>query len=432
MRQLPFFSLKRRLLFSIGLLLTASNLVISVRCLSTIPPPAQQSSTKTPTTSTMIRISEHIWRQAAHEHSQQIRQLLSPGLTTMDHPLNSGLSRANSKKKHSSDLTVTALDPQHPIYNFLIEYYGLKGSKGVKRLMRWSPGPVALVIPDGNPGKSPTKSGILLEGATEDDFGATLHLRGATMLPREGVLYSPSLFFSSSNNNNNQSEKPKKETARVAAPFLWYQSILQNTLEADPILHCYGLHEWAMQYQPPGAPPPPSAKYQQHLPLRVSRDVLNETVERKGVSCTHVDALRFFADAALPLNRFGGPLSRSDQVRLEQPACVHATMDLLKMTLKLQPFCDAALLRRVLRIALEARTLDVAASPYDASAYGVGVIPVETAEGRAEYKRKQVELMHRAEPVRRELLEAYNCFLTCAFGEQEISEGRNRLPEFVA
>ncbi|KAG7348045.1 hypothetical protein IV203_016750 [Nitzschia inconspicua] len=408
-----------------------------------------KATTIVSTSVSFLRISENIWRQAACDHSQRIHQLLGPGLTPPDHPLNSGFYRKINKQRRTrspavradndddESLSVTALDPKHPIFNFLIEYYGLKGSKGVKRLMRWSPDPALLLDAGGISQqscafddfsrRSSIHSGILLEGASDDDLATTLHLRGANLFD-EGVYYSPSLFFASSD----KTPVPKKETSRVAAPFLWYQSILEQTLDADPILHCYGLHEWAMQYQPPGAPPPPSEKYQQHLPLRVSRDVLNETVERKGVSCTHVDALRFFADAALPFNQFGGPLSRSYQLRLEQPACVHATMDLLKMTLKLQPFCDATLLQRVLQIALEARRLDVSASPYDASAYGVGVIPIETSEGRAEYKRRQVELMTKAIPVRRELLDAYNCFLSLAFAEEDLVEGRNRLPNYVA
>jgi hypothetical protein len=93
-------------------------------------------------------------------------------------------------------------------------------------------------------------------------------------------------------------------------------------------------------------------------------------------------------------------------------------MDLLKMTLKLQPFCDPRLLQKVLKVALDARTLDVAASPYDASHYGVGVIPVETPEGRAEYRQQQINLMRRAEPVRVELLRAYDLLLNLGFGEQ--------------
>ena len=39
------------------------------------------------------------------------------------------------------------------------------------------------------------------------------------------------------------------------------------------------------------------------MPLRVDRATINAAVERKGIHCTHVDALRFFAPAAGPLNK---------------------------------------------------------------------------------------------------------------------------------
>jgi hypothetical protein len=92
-------------------------------------------------------------------------------------------------------------------------------------------------------------------------------------------------------------------------------------------------------------------------------------------------------------------------------------MDLLKIAMRLQPFCDPDLLLRALKMSLDARRLDVAASPYDAREFGVGVIPVETGEGRALYRKEQRELMARAEPIRRELLDAYNVFLKLAFDE---------------
>lgn len=95
-------------------------------------------------------------------------------------------------------------------------------------------------------------------------------------------------------------------------------------------------------------------------------------------------------------------------------------MDLLKIILRLQPFCDSDLFLRVLTMSLDARRLDVAASPYDARKYGLEVIPVETEEGRALYREKQRELMVRAEPIRRELLDAYNLFLKLAFDEDPI------------
>ncbi|KAL3902865.1 MAG: hypothetical protein SGARI_005641 [Bacillariaceae sp.] len=181
-----------------------------------------------------------------------------------------------------------------------------------------------------------------------------------------------------------------------------------------------------MQYWPEGSDPPPSARYQRHLQLRVPRKVINETVERKGVSCTHVDALRFFAPAAAPLNHHGSSLERMDQLRLEQPACVHAHMDLLKIALKLRPYCDPDLLVDVLTIALESRTLDVSASPYDATSYGVGVVPIETSEGRAEYTRLQKDLMKRAERVRLDVLSAYDLFLPMAFSKESLQQGLQR------
>eukprot|EP00536_Pseudo-nitzschia_multiseries_P008924 jgi/Psemu1/325412/estExt_fgenesh1_pg.C_2370005 len=184
------------------------------------------------------------------------------------------------------------------------------------------------------------------------------------------------------------------------------------------------------------------AKYQSHLKLRVDRRTLNETVETNTIFCTHVDAWKFFAEEALPLNTFrnkhkhktvdGTARSSSSSslalqlpspkdrpallLRSEQPACVHTTMDLLKIALKLGPFCDAELFRKVVAVAIRARSLDVAASPYDANSncdYGIEPIRIETRHGRNEYRRRQTELMKRAaEPVRKELLEEYERFLS--------------------
>lgn len=311
----------------------------------------------------------------------------------------------------------TALDPKNPVYNFLIEYYGLKGSKGPRRLARWSPDPSQLSISDGPRDDSggAAKEAILLEGASERDVGDTLHMRGAILAEDgEGILYSPSLFF------GRDDPSRRADAPKAAAAYLWYRSILRRTLDADPVLHCYNLHEWAMQFHPPGADPPPSARYQSHLPLRVDRETVCSTVERRGVRCTHVDALRFFAPAAAPLNHFGATLERTDQLRLEQPACVHAQMDLLKMALRLQPFVGAELVQSILEVALKARRLDVEASPYDASAYGVDVVPVETPAGRAQYRRRQAALMREAEPIRGQLLDAYDNLLALAFCGEDL------------
>jgi hypothetical protein len=376
---------------------------------STLPPII--SCYQTMLNNNVVRIPEQVWRTAARNHQNRIRTLLLPGLTSIDAPINSGLRRQQSDRPTPShhQLEWTALDPKNPVYNFLIEYYGLKGAKGPRRLARWSPKLDPLL------GRN--EHGILLERANEEDLGSTLHLRGAMLVDNEGIVYNPGNFFGKGD------PAVLQEAAKAATPFLWYRSILRQTLDAEPVLHCHGLHEWAMQYQPEGAPPPPSGKYQSHLSLRVDRDTITRTVERKGIHCTHVDALRFFSPAAGPLNHHGSSLTRTDQLQLEQPACVHAHMDLLKIVLRLQPFCGAETVATILELALQARRLDVAASPYDATRYGVGVVPVETSSGRAQYRKEQRELMERAEPIRQDLLQAYDTFLALAFDEEALALG---------
>lgn len=370
----------------------SSSLFVSVLVLNLILPTtiAYESSMR------IHRIAETSWRRAAQAHQKAIRRLLEPGLLP---------------DKRQQAQPWTALDPIHPVYNFLIEYYGLKGAKGVKRLARWSP-PLEELLLVGDDDKSTTHTAILLEGATDKDLGTVLHLKGA-MPSENGILYSPSLYYK---NRDETSTSSNHQAAAAAAPFLWNRAILQQTLRQEPVLHCHNLHEWAMQYQPEGAPEPPSAKYQRHLRLRVSRQIINETVERKGVKCTHVDALKYFAPAAGELNQHGVNLPRSRQLELEQPACVHAQMDLLKYVLRLQPFCNAKLIVKVLQVALNARRLDVAASPYDASDFGVEPICIETPEGRSLYRKLQAKQMMEAEPVRKELLRAHEVFLETAFG----------------
>jgi len=436
----------------------------------------------------LVIIPESKWRPEAHRHTQRIQTLLQPGLTSMDDQINSGIRRSLRQQKRKlgqNQHQWTALDGKNPIFNFLIEYYGLKGAKGPRRLGRWSPDPKLLLnsiksadadtptvaTGDGiqiqclneidcyNDSASTStdedgtvteeilssiieiskgQGGIFLHNANEEDLGDILHLRGAipitspipstpstelinnnTVQDRifHGILYNPSLFYNRYDPIN-QTTEGRKQLLKTIAPFQWYKSILETTLNSEPIFHCHGLHEWAMLYQPPNTPPPPSRKYQKHLPIRVTRETINAAVERRGISCTHVDALRFFAPDAGPLNHHGASLMRTDQLRLEQKGCVHAHMDLLKIALKLQPFLDANLLCDVLEVSIAARKLDVEASPYDVTSYGGGVVPVETEEGRRLYRSRQKELMERAEPVRKRLLHEYNTFMHLSFDDE--------------
>ena len=395
-------------------------------------------------------ISEESWRTSSREHSIRIRDILAPGLTPLDHPLNTGLQRQQRQRERKEQRRkqrnlkleneqhfsardsspfekITALDPKHPVYNFLIEYYGLKGTKGVRRLMKWPPG------------ISNSTGGSFLEGATEQDFFTSFHAKGAGVLNFGGVVFSPMTFVYGNEPNKFQQDRgvdgrivlengqsgalgnqfrPPPSNGGPLAPFLWYRTLLQQTIHATPILHCYGLHEWAMQYHPKTSQlPPRSSKYQSHLKLRIDQETLNETVEQNTLFCSHVDAYKFFKEA-LPKNQFGKRRLPTAEERpewllqSEQPACVHTTMDLLKMAMKLGPFCDPNLFCRVLEVVVDARSLDVAASPYDVMDYGVDPIPIETPQGRNEYKQNQLELMKKAHPIRRDLLQNYQQFLS--------------------
>lgn len=407
-----------------------------------------------------VRVTESVWRSAASQHRNDVLNLIRPGLLTSSitppssHYLHHVLRHNNDK---DDDEEFKALDPKHPVYNFLIEYYGLKGTKGTRRLMRWSP-PTAILLRNSekvetleqlssaDPSCTTLPSSfqksernpegkIILEGACEEDLGGLLHMRGA-MIDQDGIAYSPAIFYgrnvprqrTSPDSTACHDDHSHDDARRAVKAYLWYRAVLQQALTAEPVLYCHGLHEWAMLYHPDSAPPPPSGKYQSHLPKRATRTVINELVELRGVNCTHVDALRYFAAAAAPLNHHGCPLPRADQLRLEQPACVHANMDLLKIALRLQPFLDSQLLVRVLDVALQARRLDVAASPYDATAYGVGVVPVETPEGRALYRKEQAAIMEQAQIVRRDLLQAYDQFLYLSFDEAILEDATKAFP----
>jgi hypothetical protein len=366
-------------------------------------------------------IAESEWRPAAEQHQSQVRSLLSPGFLRNQELSARGRSHNRREDQEPGASLWLPLDPRHPVFNFLIEYYGLKGAKGTRKLALWAPDFTALSTGANDRAAGSYGAAAALRGATERDLGTLLHRRAAVVDPSMGILYDPIQYFS-----DKKHTLDSMDVVRLIGPYLWYQRILERTLQAEPVLHCFGLHEWAMQYRPRGAPPPPSAKYQAHMPLRCDQELINAVVEGDGrgtkLSCTHYDALRFFAPAASPLNAFGSmdTLQRGDQLRIEQPACVHSQMDLLKIALKLQPFGASSLVVRALELALKARKLDVAASPYDASTYGVDPICIENAEGRGQYRREQLQLTLQARSIRADLLSAYRSFLQLAFSPDDL------------
>jgi hypothetical protein len=242
----------------------------------------------------------------------------------------------------------------HPIEDFLWEYYAVRGG----RLLRWHPG-----------------LGVGLEGASAEAFP-----------DREGYrsLATGRTFFL-----DHWSE------SRLQS-LQWILNLQETLRQRPPVWECLGLHEWAMVY---------AAEDVRHplLPLRLPHAEIREVVEELPLCCTHYDAFRFFSAEARPLN--ATPLDSGSRLQREQPGCLHANMDLFKWCLKLQPMVSSALTRDAFELALRARWIDMRASPYDVSRFGVEPIAIETPEGRRCYGELQRQLAADAVPIRDRLIE---------------------------
>jgi hypothetical protein len=138
------------------------------------------------------------------------------------------------------------------------------------------------------------------------------------------------------------------------------------------------------------------------VPLRLGAAGTDAVVESMPLRCTHHDAFRFFTPAARPLNETTP--TRADQVRTEQPGCLHATMDLYKWAYKLAPATPSELVADCFELAEAVRELDMRASPYDLSALGYSAVRIETPAGRAEYAHAQAGFADRAGPLRDRLI----------------------------
>jgi hypothetical protein len=154
---------------------------------------------------------------------------------------------------------------------------------------------------------------------------------------------------------------------------------------------------------------PADAVRHEQLPLRLGSTGTDAVVEAHPLRCTHVDAFRFFTPAAVPRN--ATTPTREGQPRDEQPGCLHAGMDLYRWAALLGPFVASELVADCFAHAREIRVVDMRASPYDLSGLGYPPIRVETAEGRAEYVRRQREFAERGQVLRGRLLDALDTVL---------------------
>ena len=175
-------------------------------------------------------------------------------------------------------------------------------------------------------------------------------------------------------------------------------SLLRATSERPAQLGCFGLHEWAMVHRLS-----PGEQRHEDWPLRLGQEGTDAVVEAHPLRCSHFDAFRFFTAAAQPL--YVLQPTRESQVRLEQPGCLHATMDLYKWAYKLGPAAPSSLTTRCFALVRDVRELDMRASPYDLRALGYEPVAIETAHGRAEYVARQRQFAARGQALRTELIE---------------------------
>lgn len=174
---------------------------------------------------------------------------------------------------------------------------------------------------------------------------------------------------------------------------------------------CFGMHEWAMVYRRRA-----DETRHAYLPLRFEPAEVAAVVESVGLRCTHFDAFRFFTPEAKPLNTT--QLTREGQVEVDQPGCLHVSMDCYRWASKLMPAVSSDLVWACFELALEVRELDMRASAYDLRDWGYEPVKVETPAGRAEYVAAQRLFTRRAEPLRHRLLDATGHLLSHASGRR--------------
>lgn len=244
----------------------------------------------------------------------------------------------------------------HPVEDFLFTYYSYKPSV----LRRWHPG-----------------AGVVLEGAAST---RRAEWRGYVPTEPAGALVV-------------DAEAYRATRGTMLANVV---RILESTASRAPAFGCFGMHEWAMVYRTP--------RPRHDLPLRLGASGTDAVVEGHDLRCTHFDAFRFFTPDAAPRNR--EVLSRDDQAEREQPGCLHAGMDLYKWAVKGGPLVPGDLLLDTFRHARAIRTLDMQASPYDLRDWGYPPVAVETAEGKAEYIRRQRAFAETGAALRERLIAA--------------------------
>jgi len=191
------------------------------------------------------------------------------------------------------------------------------------------------------------------------------------------------------------------------AQVQWIRDLLAAIESRPPEVGCFGLHEWAMIYRQR----PDELRHDAH-PLRLGSGGTDTVVEQHRINCTHFDAFRFFTDPARPRNRLQP--TRDSQQTLDQPGCLHTTMDLYKWSYKLSPLTPSEIVADCFALAREVRQVDMQAAPYDLSEHDVEPIRIETVAGKQEYVARQRDFAERAAPLRRRLIRICDSALVSA------------------
>jgi hypothetical protein len=239
----------------------------------------------------------------------------------------------------------------HPVEDFLFTYY----SQSPAALRRWHPG-----------------YGVALRAAED-----RLAWKGYGEVAG-GVGVTPDFL---------RSQRPLVESVR---------GLLVATAGRAPHFGCFGMHEWAMVYRLD-----PADVRHSSWPLRLGPAGTDEVVESHRIACSHFDAFRFFTEPARGLNTLRP--GRDDRTAFEQPACLHAGMDLYKHAFRLSPLVASELVADCFALAWDIRVLDMRASPYDFTGLGLDPVRVETAAGKQEYAAAQRDFAARGAPLRARL-----------------------------
>jgi hypothetical protein len=243
-----------------------------------------------------------------------------------------------------------------PVMDFLFEYYAFRPSN----LRKWSPG-----------------IGVNLNYSEFNDLPEISEIK---------VIEDSQIAF----------VDPRLFPAKRITSLKWMLKMLKNTQESRPSFGCFGMHEWAMVYKTE------NPRHNQ-LPMRMEPDELAAFVESRPLLCTHFDAYRFFTKPARPMNKY--ELSRESFHETEQPGCIHSNMDLYKWAFKMHPWIPSSLILQAFELAVEARYIDMQASPYDLREQGLTPIKIETESGRKVYKEKQEMIFEKGLPIRQRIID---------------------------